>query len=230
MPVSEGRLRPLRLFEAGAATVAIALAVVGLALYPLTTAPAVGALVRAVGSERLTGLGTDATLEAADAVRVFVLDPDAPSLPEQIDGEPAFDSFAVSHLVDVRKVMVPARWATLALALLAGVWAGIRCRAADGRRVVAASARSAGWLLLAGAGLAVLAGVADFDMLFSRFHGLFFEAGTWMFPADALLIRVFPLPFWQSAAALWGALVLICAAALFLAARRLRFTRGTYGV
>jgi len=81
-----------------------------------------------------------------------------------------------------------------------------------------------------GAAIGVLVGVVDFDAFFTWFHSLFFAEGTWVFPYEALLIRVFPLRFWVAAAATWGALVLISAVGLCLFARRSRFTAGMYGV
>ena len=62
--------------------------------------------------------------------------------------------------------------------------------------------------MLVAAGTAVL----DFDTFFSAFHGLFFEPGTWTFPSDSVLIRLFPEAFWIAAGASWATLVLVAAA------------------
>ena len=56
------------------------------------------------------------------------------------------------------------------------------------------------------------------DWLFTTFHGVFFAAGTWTFPSDSLLIRLFPESFWIAAAAAWAALVVLGALVLWLAA------------
>jgi uncharacterized membrane protein len=69
--------------------------------------------------------------------------------------------------------------------------------------------------------LAVLAGLSNFDALFTAFHGLFFAEGTWTFAADSLLIRTFPEQFWATAAGVWAALILLGAVALALCARAL---------
>lgn len=216
--------------EVIAASLALAIAALGLALCPVTTPACVRALVGVVGSSELTGLSEEGTFAAAEAVRIFVIDADAPALPATMEGMPAFDESAVSHLIDVRNVMIPARWLTLALLIGSAVWVGVRAQSVRGRRAVASGLRGAGAGLAAAAALAVLAGLLDFGAFFSWFHTLFFEAGTWTFPASALLIRVFPTEFWVSAAALWGALVLMCAASMFIAGRRLGFTPGNYGV
>jgi len=67
-------------------------------------------------------------------------------------------------------------------------------------------------------------------VLFARFHGLFFAPGTWQFPDDALLIRVFPLRFWTASGAVWGLFVAVAAVSMICAARRIRFTAGNIGV
>ena len=77
-------------------------------------------------------------------------------------------------------------------------------------------------LLVVAVGVAVVAAVTSFDAFFTAFHGLFFAAGTWTFPADSLLIRLFPEPFWEASGAAWAALVLAGAGLLALAARLLR--------
>jgi integral membrane protein (TIGR01906 family) len=226
----DGRLGAAERAEVLVVAIVMAVALVGLTLQPLLAPPSVRALVTAVDAESLTGIGRDATLEAAESVRRFVVDRAAPGLPAAIGGKPAFDEAAVSHLVDVRDVIIPARWATLALVLASALWAAVRTRTLLGRRLLARVLAISAGTLLVGAGLVVLAGVADFGALFAWFHGLFFTPGTWVFPPDALLIRVFPLPFWIRAGAVWGTLVLLCAAVLYILSRRLRFTRGTYGV
>jgi integral membrane protein (TIGR01906 family) len=228
--VTDGEPRGAARVEVALAALVIAVMTLGAALLPITTPQCVGALVRAVGSADLTGLGEAETLQAAESVRFFVVDPDAPPLPEEIDGVTAFDAAAVSHLIDVREVLVPARRLTLGLLVLVAAWALLRLRSAGGRRIVGAATRTGAWILVAGAGLGVLVGLTDFDALFTWFHGLFFEPGTWVFPDSALLIRVFPLPFWTAAGALWGVSVLMFAALLAAASRRLCFTRGSDGV
>ena len=46
--------------------------------------------------------------------------------------------------------------------------------------------------------VAILAAVwMDFDLLFTRFHQLFFTGDTWLFYLSDTLIRLFPLVFWQ---------------------------------
>lgn len=228
--MSEPARRGARYLEAAVAAMVIAVTVIGLTVLPLLTPQYVRWRVAAGDSAELTGLGEARTLEAAEAVRRFVVDEHAPALPAEIDGVAAFDDAAVSHLVDVREVVVGARWLTLALAIACAAWVIIRMRTEHGRALVRSGARAAAWLLVLGLAVGTFVGTTSFDALFTWFHGLFFAAGTWTFPEDALLIRVFPLPFWMEAAASWMALVLVSAGALFIAERRLRFTRGAQSV
>lgn len=212
------------------AALAIAIAVVGATVLPLTTPLYVHALVRAVHAERLTGLSSVQTLEAAEAVRRFVVDADAPPLPAELGGRPAFDAQASSHLIDVRNVILPARTIAVVLTAAALLWVGLRARSAGGKRIVGAALRGASAGLIASMGVALVVGLADFDALFTWFHGLFFAPGTWLFSEDALLIQVFPLPFWTAAGATWAILALAAAGVLFISARRLCFTSTNVGV
>lgn len=225
--MSESVRRAAGVLEAAAAAVGIAVTVIGLTVMLLLTPQFVRWRVDAGESAGLTGLGRNATLQAAEAVRRFVVDEDAPALPAEIDGTAAFDEAAVSHLVDVREVVIGARWMAVMLGIACAAWALARVRTRSGRALVRSAVRSAAWLLVLGLAAGTLVGATSFDALFTWFHGLFFAAGTWTFPEDALLIRIFPLRFWMEAAASWMVLVLTSAVGLFIAERRLRFTEGT---
>jgi integral membrane protein (TIGR01906 family) len=183
--------------ESALVGMALAAVVAGAVLGVLVAPPFTRMLVRRIDVAASSGL-TETRVEAvSEQVRRFVTDPGAPPLPSSVDGAPAFDDEAVSHLQDVRGVLRAARTATGLVAGILVVWLGI---AVVGRRYRAiSSALRAGALccvLMPVAG-AVLA-TTDFDWFFSAFHGLFFQPGSWTFPADALLIRLFPETFWAS--------------------------------
>lgn len=206
---------------------ALGSALVGLALALLVLGLSVGLLSQpaftATASRRFAlaeeaGLPRERMVEIAETVRVFVLRADSPLLPSTVDGRPGFDESAVSHLVDVRVVMSRARTATGMLAVIVAVWLGVRISQRRTDRI-AAGLRAGAIESAALVGLAALSGLLDFERLFTAFHGLFFSAGTWQFPADSLLIQVFPEPFWMTAGAAWAGLVLLGAAALELASR-----------
>lgn len=222
------RLRPAERLEACAASAVLVLAVVGLALLLLTTPLYVRAMVSLVDAESLTGLSRRGTFDAAESVRRFVVDPGAPALSAVIEGRPAFDANAVSHLVDVREVIVPSRSLGLAALVLAVAWLALRRRRRP--QLLAAACSGAAWFLAVAFPLAVVFAIADFDAFFTWFHTLFFAAGTWVFPNDALLIRVFPLPFWMASGAVGAVIVLVGTGLLFTFAHRMRFTATHDGV
>ncbi len=121
----------------------------------------------------------------------------------------------------MRRVLAAARILTGVLALALAV--GLAFEVARKRTDRIADALFAGAICsVALVGLCVVAATSDFDTFFSAFHGLFFSAGTWTFPYDSLLIRTFPEPFWVTAGAVWGGLVLAGAGVLALVAWALR--------
>lgn len=197
----------------------IALCVLGATTWPLTRPAFTRTLAERV-SVSGSGLPRDKTLSLAERVRGFVVEGVPDTLPATVDGAPAFDAGAVSHLRDVRRVLDGARLLT---GLLAAVIFGWLAFAMWRKRLelVADAMRAAAVLSAALFGGAVLFAVADFERFFALFHSIFFKAGTWTFPEDSLLIRLFPEPFWAVSGAAWAALVALSAAALWYGAGRL---------
>ncbi len=187
---------------------ALAVLVVGLSLYPLTHPTFTRLLVDRFSLSAPIGLSQSRIEATAEQVRAFVADGDGISLPETVDGRPGFDAAAVAHLADVRGVISAARTLTGILAAVVAAWLAF---AIAKRRFdyiwPALFVGALGCVVFVVLGAA--AGVLDFDALFTWFHGLFFSAGTWQFPADSLLIEVFPEQFWATAAAVWAGLVLL---------------------
>ncbi len=153
-----------------------------------------------------------ATMQAiAEDVRVFVVAGEG-ELPETVDGRPAFDASAVSHLRDVAEVISAARTLTIALGLGLAVWVVVavrRGRSGDVGRALLLAALA----IAIGVVLALVIAVVDFGAFFSGFHALFFAEGTWTFPYDSLLIRLFPEPFWTAAGLSWAAGIAVLATA-----------------
>lgn len=193
------------------AGLAIGVLIVGMALLPVTAPWFTRTLSSQVSLAEEAGLSSARMLEVAEQVRAFVVSGEG-QLSATIDGRPAFDASAVSHLVDVRIVLRQARLVTGLLAAGLAVWIGYEVVRRRTSRVVRAlrvgSATAAVIVLLAG-----LIAVSDFDTFFTAFHGLFFAAGTWTFPYDSLLIQLFPEPFWAIGGATWAGVVLLGAAA-----------------
>ena len=109
---------------------------------------------------------------------------------------------AISHLDDVYRVASAAK---PALAIVAAL-----CIAGLAHVAVRIIRRALGRTLMAGGGLVLAAFFAlgawaaiDFDGLFAAFHSLFFQAGTWTFPYDSLLITLYPTAFWMGMGGIW---------------------------
>ena len=199
--------------------------VVGLSVGALTVPVYTSALTQVLGVPGSAGLSAADVVKLTGQVRASVADAEYDQLPSEWRGRPAFDETAVSHLRDVRAVMSGARIATGVVALLLALHVGW-CVA---RRRLGILRSGMVWGAGAVTALVALAGVAgllDFSSLFAAFHGLFFAQGTWTFPYDSLLIRLFPERFWSVSAAVWAGLSLLGAGALALAARLLRATAG----
>ncbi len=191
-----------------------ALFVVGVSLTPLLTPFHTRVVAAAFEPAERTGLSEERSLEIAEDVRRFVTRSDAEDLPAEVDGRSGFDDSAVSHLVDVREVLFVARGAT---GLTAGALTLVMVFALSRRRreYLIGGLRGGAWLLLASVTLVGAAALTDFSSLFARFHGVFFESGTWTFSNKSLLIQLFPEGFWVTSGALWAAIVLCGAGALW---------------
>lgn len=223
-------MRAVHRVEAAAAGVVLAMLVLGLTVRLLLAPVSVRTLVLAAGSSRASALSEEQTLEAAESVRRFVTDGDAPPLPRAINGAPAFDEAAIAHLTDVRRVILLARRLTAGLLVTSLAWAGLRSRAPSGREALARACRFASGCLSVAVVFSGTLAALDFDTFFARFHQLFFEEGTWLFPAGDLLVRLFPERFWILAGASWAVLIAVAAALLWCLGGRMVSRLGTYGV
>ena len=128
---------------------------------------------------------------------------------------------AISHLDDVYRV---ASMAKPALAIVA-----VLCIAGLAHVAVRIGRRALGRTLIAGGGLVLAAFCAlgawaaiDFDGLFAAFHSLFFQAGTWTFPYDSLLITLYPTAFWMGMGGIWLAVTCIASIICIIVGRLLR--------
>jgi integral membrane protein (TIGR01906 family) len=198
----------VRALTAALAGLGLALLVVGIALIPLLHPTFTKLLAQRYSETALSGLTETQVLYYAEQVREFVADADLNTLPATVAGRPGFDQAAVSHLRDVRRVLSGAQTFTGVLAAVMVVWLGVEIVRKRYAIISAALLTGAGFCVL----LVVLGGLAgflNFDSLFTWFHGLFFAAGTWEFPADSLLIELFPESFWIAAGAAWAGLVVL---------------------
>ena len=135
------------------------------------------------------------------------------------DGERVFNDREFSHMQDVKQVVTGMR---IALAVgMVGLLAATFFADRKGLKVdVLAAYQRGAWALL-GLIFAILLFVAlSFNQLFTWFHKIFFESGTWMFLTSDTLIRLFPMRFWRDAFIFVGLLSMLLAGLILLFGRR----------
>lgn len=120
------------------------------------------------------------------------------------DGRPLYTAGEIEHLVDVRRAVTALTW--LALAGLAVIGLAV-VLAASGGAARSGRWRDLGTALMLGGGLTIglvvaigLGMAVAWPIIFTGFHMLFFDPGTWQFPVDSGLIRLFPNQFWYDSA------------------------------
>ena len=108
------------------------------------------------------------------------------------DGKALLNARELRHMHDVKQLTgVTFRAATLAILVFTA--AILRCR----REKLLATALLRGALLTIGLLISIVVlAVASWDQIFTGFHRLFFEGGTWYFAYSDTLIRLFPEQFW----------------------------------
>ena len=124
------------------------------------------------------------------------------------DGVPLFNQRELSHMQDVKAVVTGMR-----IALAAGmvVLLVITTIAVKGgwRAQLLRAYRQGGWALVGLIGTILMLVAVSFSNLFTWFHKLFFESGTWQFYTSDTLIRLFPMRFWRDAFIFVGVLSLL---------------------
>jgi integral membrane protein (TIGR01906 family) len=135
------------------------------------------------------------------------------------DGSSLFNQREIAHMLDVRNLTAPVLliWKVLLgffmimfLFSLWGKWSADYLKALrDGARLT---------ILLI---IMILFSVwLNFDLLFTKFHQLFFTGDTWLFYYTDDLIRLFPMRFWRDLFIFIGALTIIFSAIPILLWRR----------
>ncbi|MGM7669425.1 TIGR01906 family membrane protein [Microbacterium sp. A93] len=125
----------------------------------------------------------------------------------QHQGNQLFTDTEVSHMADVKLVMLITMAVGVLLALVCIVFMVALARTAKGgiRRSLFAGSL---WMLVVLIAVAVLA-VLGWETFFAGFHSLFFADGTWTFQATDALIRLYPNQFWMDAGIGIAALTLV---------------------
>ncbi|KUM40357.1 hypothetical protein AR689_02915 [Arthrobacter sp. EpRS71] len=130
------------------------------------------------------------------------------------DGEKLFTDSEVSHMADVKLVILSSFGAGLLLIILSIIAIlYLRKRSNGGiRRGLFAGSIVTLVIII---GLTVLAALS-WQQFFTEFHRIFFANGTWTFSLEDTLIRLFPGQFWIDAGIVIGALVFFAATLTFI--------------
>ncbi len=179
---------------------AVPLAAIALNVHLLASEPFLRLVYALPGFPAAAGFTEPERLELAAPSTAFIVRPVAPGSLAALQhaGQPLYTAEEIEHLVDVRRVVVRLTVLGLAAGLVLAAALGMAWRGP--RRAVGRALARGGWLTVA---LVVLVGLGiaiAWPLLFTGFHQLFFRPGTWQFPLDSGLIRLFPDPFWYSTA------------------------------
>lgn len=148
---------------------------------------------------------------------ILNLAPDSYLAEIESQGQRAFLASEVSHMTDVKLVII---WSSSLTALLLFVallsaWR-LPSRAPGAIRSSLFAGSLLTLLLLLGLGASALLGWEGF---FSNFHQVLFPQGNWTFRASDTLIRLYPPQFWLDAAASAGVLILLLTLLLLVLTR-----------
>jgi integral membrane protein (TIGR01906 family) len=134
------------------------------------------------------------------------------------NGDPIFNERELSHMEDVKDVVTGMRVAlTVGMLILLAI--SILAERGNWKPLLTKAFNQGGWAVL-GLIAAILAFVVlNFNSLFTWFHQIFFESGTWQFHPSDTLIRLFPMRFWQDAFIFVGLLSIVFGVIVILLTR-----------
>jgi integral membrane protein (TIGR01906 family) len=173
------------------------------------------------GFPEAPGFGAAERLDAASRSTAFIVSSAGPDILAELEyrGAPLYTEGEIAHLVDVQRLVRALLQAAVLGTVLIGLCAIVARHAGQRgflRRVLAAG----GWVTMVLV-LLVAVGVGfAWRTVFTGFHEVLFPPGTWEFPADSGLIRLFPEVFWRDAATAAASLTLLEALALVWLGRR----------
>ncbi len=132
------------------------------------------------------------------------------------DGTPIYTADELSHMEDVKAVVV---WMRTVLSVLMLVLVLLTYSAVkkERRLEMVAAFRWGAWATIGLIAVILVFVTVAFDNLFTWFHMLFFKSGTWMFYTSDTLIRLFPMRFWQDAFIAVGVLSVVVSGLILIA-------------
>lgn len=111
---------------------------------------------------------------------------------------------AVGHLDDVHAVLLRAALVVGCIALVA-LLLSVLCGLWKGMFLVGDMLVEAGIIAIAIMASCAITALINFDVLFEALHSVLFEAGSWTFSPDSLLISMYPQSFWTTMGVIWVA-------------------------
>ena len=114
------------------------------------------------------------------------------------DGDPIYNDRELSHMADVKSVVTGMRIGLAVSVVILLIITFIFFKRGDKMLIVQAY-NSGGWGVLGLMGAILIFVFISFNQLFTWFHQIFFESGTWKFYTSDTLIRLFPMRFWRDA-------------------------------
>lgn len=135
------------------------------------------------------------------------------------NGAPLYTASELRHMEDVQVVTQLAFLLMIGVGIETAVVAFLLWRTPRGRAVLREGLFAGAALTLGIIVFIVLFAVVAWDMFFTAFHQVFFEAGTWQFRNDDTLIRLFPEQFWFDAALVIGAITVLGALIILFVCR-----------
>ncbi len=156
------------------------------------------------------GFTTAERLEFGNQTRRYLISDDSLEDLQQLvfeNGDPIYIGRELSHLEDVKIVLqgvLKVFYGAAAVFVLGGLIAGTR-----GWQEIYLNGIYLGGKITAGLLIIILLlTLLSFQAMFTNFHLLFFEGGSWLFFYSDTLIRLFPVQFWQDIFLVFGILTL----------------------
>jgi integral membrane protein (TIGR01906 family) len=135
------------------------------------------------------------------------------------NGEPIYNPSELSHMEDVKSVVTGMRIALAALTVILLIFTMININKGN-KHLILRSFHNGGWGILGLIGAIMILLVISFNQLFTWFHQIFFESGTWRFYTSDTLIRLFPMRFWRDAFIFVGVLCILIGGITILVTRK----------
>jgi integral membrane protein (TIGR01906 family) len=147
------------------------------------------------------GFAQSDRLKWSEPTIIYLVNNDDISALEELefeDGAPIYNGRELSHMEDVKALVVGMRVALAIAVILLALLSFLAVRMGLENRLWSAYNRG-GWALVGFIGVILVFVALSFSNLFTWFHQIFFESGTWQFYTSDTLIRLFPMRFWRDA-------------------------------